>query len=76
MDERFFCSTAEAARILGVSTRTVQMWVDKGALTAWKTVGGHRRVLLESVTRLKAMRGGNAAPPSGWDDAREKSEGR
>ncbi|MGD9786945.1 MAG: helix-turn-helix domain-containing protein [Sulfuricellaceae bacterium] len=63
MDERFFCSTTEAARILGVSIRTVQAWVDKGALTAWKTVGGHRRVLLESVNRLKAMQGeGDAAP--------------
>jgi EAL and modified HD-GYP domain-containing signal transduction protein len=27
--------------------------VDNGILTAWKTVGGHRRITLESVERLK-----------------------
>lgn len=57
MDELLFCSTAEAAKMLGVSVKTVQAWVDKGALVAWKTVGGHRRVLLESIAQLKAARG-------------------
>lgn len=47
------CSTREAAQILGVSLRTVQLWVDSGILLAWKTVGGHRRITLESVERLK-----------------------
>lgn len=37
-------STAEVARRLGVSTPTVQRWVDAGVLRAWKTVGGHRRI--------------------------------
>jgi len=47
-----FCSTKEAAAILGISHRTVQLWVENGTLQAWRTVGGHRRITLESVNRL------------------------
>ena len=39
--------------MLGVSPKTIQLWVDSGILAAWKTVGGHRRVTIESVERLK-----------------------
>lgn len=45
-------STQKAADLLGVSLRTVQLWVEKGALDAWKTPGGHRRVTQSSVERL------------------------
>jgi len=47
-----YCSTKEAAAILGVSHRTVQLWVENGALQAWRTAGGHRRITVESVNRL------------------------
>ena len=50
--ERSFCTTREAANLLGVSTGTVQLWSENGLLDAWKTAGGHRRVLRESVDRL------------------------
>lgn len=50
--ERSFCTTREAAAVLGVSVGTVQLWVENGQLEAWKTAGGHRRVLRESVDRL------------------------
>lgn len=50
------CSTKEAASLLGVSHRTVQLWVESGVLQAWKTAGGHRRILLTSVHRLVAQR--------------------
>jgi len=64
-----FCSTKDAARLLGVSHRTVQLWVENGALQAWKTAGGHRRITLASVNRLvDARRHATAAPapaPSG-----------
>lgn len=49
-------STREAAQLLGVSLRTVQLWVESGVLEAWKTVGGHRRVSPESVQKLLASR--------------------
>ena len=50
--EKSFCTTKEAAVLLGVSVGTVQLWVENGLLQAWKTAGGHRRVLRESVERL------------------------
>lgn len=38
--------------MLGVSVGTVQLWVESGLLQAWKTAGGHRRVIRDSVERL------------------------
>jgi excisionase family DNA binding protein len=50
--EKSFCTTREAATQLGVSVGTVQLWVENGLLQAWKTAGGHRRVLRVSVESL------------------------
>jgi excisionase family DNA binding protein len=47
-----FLTTREAAKILGVSLRTAQVWVENGQLDAWKTDGGHRRISRDSVQRL------------------------
>jgi excisionase family DNA binding protein len=47
-----YCTTRQAAEILGVSTRTAQLWVENGLLEAWKTGGGHRRINRVSVQRL------------------------
>lgn len=44
-----YYTTIEAAKLLGVSVRTVQLWVESGALDAWKTAGGHRRIVAKSV---------------------------
>lgn len=44
-----FYSTVEAAKMLGLSVRTVQLWVENGTLDAWKTAGGHRRIVAKSV---------------------------
>ncbi len=52
-DSLDYCTTREAARILGVSVRTVQLWVENGTLDAWKTEGGHRRVSIASVERVR-----------------------
>lgn len=40
--------------MLGVALRTVQLWVEKGSLVAWRTAGGHRRIVRESVEALLA----------------------
>jgi len=45
-------TTREAARRLGVSLRTVQLWVESGTLPAWKTMGGHRRISRAAVDRI------------------------
>ena len=48
MDD-FSCTTRQAAEALGICVRTAQLWVEQGRLRAWKTPGGHRRILRESV---------------------------
>ncbi|GAB7535764.1 hypothetical protein BGC_19800 [Burkholderia sp. 3C] len=47
-------TTAEAAGLLGVSTRTVQLWIEGGTLASWKTPGGHRRVRRSAVEAVIA----------------------
>jgi len=49
MQDKEFYSTIQAAKLLGVSVRTVQLWVENGSLEAWKTAGGHRRIVASSV---------------------------
>jgi len=50
-DAADYCSTRQAAALLGVSHRTIQLWVESGTLQAWKTAGGHRRIALVSIER-------------------------
>lgn len=50
-------TTREASKLLGVSLRTVQLWVENGALAAWRTAGGHRRVSAASVEAYLSTRG-------------------
>ena len=52
--QRAYCTTREAAQMLGVSLRTAQLWTESGLLDAWKTDGGHRRISRKSVERLLA----------------------
>lgn len=52
-------STTEVAKRLGISTQTVQRWVDSGQLKAWKTLGGHRRVEAEGAELLFTLHGKN-----------------
>jgi excisionase family DNA binding protein len=49
MSDQQFCSTHDAAKLLGVSVKTVQLWTDSGELRSWKTPGGHRRIARSSV---------------------------
>ena len=56
MADSEFLSTRQAAQRLGVSLGTVQNMVENGALEAWKTTGGHRRIPVASVDALLARR--------------------
>lgn len=47
-----YVRTAEAARILGVSTKTVSRWARAGKLPHVVTLGGHRRFPLGAVREL------------------------
>ena len=44
-----YLSTRQSAKILQVSLGTVQKMVELGELIAWKTRGGHRRILSSSL---------------------------
>ena len=58
----------EAAERLGMAVRSVQLMVDRGELQAWKTPGGHRRILRSSLDAwlaanlLRALHGLPPAP--------------
>lgn|GEM_PF-2781926 len=52
------CTTRQAAEALGVALRTAQLWTESGRLRAWKTEGGHRRILVSSVMELLTARDG------------------
>jgi excisionase family DNA binding protein len=55
-----YVTTRQAARMLDISLRTAQVWVERGLLEAWKTEGGHRRILRDSVDRLTASKSAGA----------------
>ncbi|PIX97492.1 MAG: excisionase [Hydrogenophilales bacterium CG_4_9_14_3_um_filter_63_34] len=61
--KRLYCSTSQAAKMLGVSLGTAQNMVEEGVLDAWKTSGGHRRIKRESVMAMLARRGGAQGTP-------------
>jgi excisionase family DNA binding protein len=69
--EDAYVSTREAADLLGISLRTAQLWVESGVLLAWKTSGGHRRILRKSVDALLAER----ARQSGLSPSQATSKG-
>jgi excisionase family DNA binding protein len=46
--EKIFIDTAQAARITGVSMRTIQLWIESGAVRAI-AVGRKYRIVLESL---------------------------
>ncbi len=49
-----YCGTSYAAKLLGLSVATVQSLVEKGEIEAWKTLGGHRRIALQSLNAYLA----------------------
>jgi len=58
-------TTREAALRLGVSLRTVQLWVEASILPAARTPGGHRRIPYNAVEALAMNMGlADQAPPS------------
>jgi len=66
------CTTRKAAELLGVSQKTVQLWVENGVLNAWKTEGGHRRIYLDSINELIQKRGLNVDQLSASEDSKVK----
>ena len=57
-------TTLEVAKMLGMAVRSVQLMVDRNALEAWKTPGGHRRISRASVERWMTAHGAGGAAPA------------
>lgn len=61
IEEDPILTTSEAARMLGVATSTVQLWMESGAIDSWKTPGGHRRTRQSHIRALMNKVGGQPA---------------
>ncbi|OYT88416.1 MAG: hypothetical protein CFE46_08525 [Burkholderiales bacterium PBB6] len=57
-------TTQQAARLLGISTTSVQKMVGRGELAAWVTPGGHRRIQRAAVDALLARDAVERASPA------------
>jgi len=47
-------TTSDVATALGLTVRSVQLWVEQGALEGWKTPGGHRRITRVSFNKFSS----------------------
>ena len=56
-------TTHDVAKKLGVTIRSVQLWVEQGLLEGWKTPGGHRRITAESFDRFVLSQEIDINPP-------------
>jgi excisionase family DNA binding protein len=54
--DKDYLTTHEAAKLLGISIRTAQIWANKGILRSWQTPGGHKRIVYQDVEKLLAER--------------------
>lgn len=52
IEEDPILTTSAAARMLGVATSTVQLWMESGAIPSWKTPGGHRRTRQSTIQAM------------------------
>ncbi len=46
---RSWLTVGEAANFLGVSEPALRKWADAGQIASYRTMGGHRRFLLDSL---------------------------
>ena len=46
----------QAARLLGVSTKTIRRWDAAGQIQCRRTIGGHRRITLVEIARVREGR--------------------
>jgi len=45
-------SVSQMAKVCKVSTETIRRWIDKGAIASSKTLGGHRRILIDDFLKF------------------------
>lgn len=61
-------TSAEVARLLGVTAATVKRWTDVGLLACVRTAGGHRRFTAEVVERFRFAHAPEGAGAGGFVD--------
>lgn len=64
IDRLIYITTHQAAKLLGVTVRTIQNWVNTNQLQATHTTGGHRRILLSDAQAFLERKEHKSAPPS------------
>lgn len=69
-------TTRQLSRLWMVSEATVKRWADAGMLKSSRTAGGHRRFLVEEVTRFQNERGLGASPAASAPAREGDEEGR
>lgn len=61
-------TTFQAAKLCGVSHKSIERWIDAGLLKGYRTPGGHRRLnrsdLLTLIANRRTDRGGSIADPA------------
>lgn len=57
ISDRRFLGTHQAARLLSVDAGTVIRWADAGRLHAFRTPGGHRRILKTDLMEFAKVHG-------------------
>lgn len=60
-----YLRTAEVARVLGVSPKTVARWAEQNALPYMRTLGGHRRFPVAEIEALAASLASGFERPHG-----------
>jgi len=45
-------TVTQVGKLVGVSASSVKRWIDEGRLSAWRTVGGHRRIAVGEALRF------------------------
>jgi excisionase family DNA binding protein len=56
-----YCGTTHAAKLTGLSVGTIQTLTEKGEFEGFKTLGGHRRISMRSISAYMRKMGLNPA---------------
>lgn len=56
VEEPEYYAISDAARLLGVSVKTIHRWDQDGKIRCIRTLGGHRRIPASEILRLRLLR--------------------
>lgn len=53
-------STGSAAKMFGVTNKTILSWINQGKVSAFRTPGGHYRINESEIEKLKENKDGDS----------------